>query len=71
MWTVYERPKDYPDGFAARRFSIGNGTFQKTDQCIFGATLDSVRWALCQLSPGMTRLPRDERDEPQIIETWM
>jgi hypothetical protein len=67
FWTVYERPKDYPQGFVARRFEIQAGLPLATDNAFFGPTLESVR---AQIPKGLLRIARDPDDEPQIVEIW-
>jgi hypothetical protein len=71
MWTVYDHPADFPDSVVARMFVVIGGKSHGTDECIRAATLEGVRWALCRYHPGLTRLPRSEGDEPQIVETWL
>jgi len=68
MWTVYERPTDYPDGFVARLHLIGAGETRPTMKAFFGPTLQSVR---DKLPRGMVRLERMPNDEPQIVEVWL
>ncbi len=44
IWTVYDRPKDHPDGFIARRFEIGRGQTIATDDTLAGK-LEDIRLA--------------------------
>lgn len=73
MWTIYDHPLDYPEGFIARRFEIshskvpGEGIAVTTDT-LRGLTLDDVR---LQLPEGMVVISRSPKDEPQILETWL
>jgi hypothetical protein len=67
IWTVYERPKDYPQGYVARRFVIKANLPISTEETMFGLTPDDVR---AQLPKGLIRIERDPEDEPQIVETW-
>lgn len=67
MWTVYDRPRDHPGGFIARRFETGSGGA--------AATLDTLTGELEHLREvferaGFVRIARLEGDEPQIVETW-
>lgn len=76
MWTVYCRPKDYPDGFVARMFltlpeqreDARTYTPQATGVAIYGPTLAAVRAAL---PGGLNKLGRFEADDPVIVETWL
>jgi hypothetical protein len=68
IWTVYEWPDDYPDGYVARLFLVGKDRNGPTTQAFYGPTLQSVR---DQLPPGLARLPREPNDEAQIVEVWL
>ncbi len=70
MWTIYERPRDHPDGYVARKWDIVPGTSEPVPTMIaFGApTLEAVR---SLLPAGLTRLPRSGGDDPAIVETWL
>jgi hypothetical protein len=70
LWTVYDHPKDYPDGFIARRFETGGG---KPDAV---ATADVVTGDLATIRESMTmcglhRMARAPSDQSKIVETWM
>jgi hypothetical protein len=70
IWTVYERPKDYPIGYVARRFEVGNGLPQPL------ATDDIVKDKLhilraCLHFAGLHRIPRMDGDDPVILECWL
>lgn len=67
IWTVYERPTDYPDGFVARLHVVGKVT-GPTTLAHFGPTLDSVR---TQLPPGLVRIARHGTDDARIVESWI
>jgi hypothetical protein len=64
MWTIYERPKDYPEGYIARRFE----SIMPTDDTLTGE-LEELREIF--INAGLFKLPRSEGDEPQIVETWL
>lgn len=68
MWSVYERPSDYPAGFVARRFLIWPGHAEATAESVRGASLEDVRR---QLPPGLYRIPRQAGDAPHIVESWL
>ena len=69
MWTIYERPKDYPCGFVARMFEIGSGQPKPTAKTIKSIDLDPIQEKL--INAGLTCIPRSEEDEPQIVENWV
>lgn len=64
MWTVYDRPKDFPHGYVARRF-----VFDKPTDDLISGSLESLRTAF--MRAGFNCLTRAESDEPQIVETWL
>lgn len=64
MWTIYERPLDYPHSFVARRWTL-NGP---TKDIIIGHTLIEVH---AYLPPGLYRIGRHPSDDPVIVETWI
>jgi hypothetical protein len=69
IWTVYERPRDYPCGFIVRAFEISSTGPQPTGHVIKCLDLEPIREKLQRA--GLTRLMRDEKDEPQIVESWI
>jgi hypothetical protein len=69
MWSVYDRPTDYPDGFIARRFEVpALGPPTATDHTLTGE-LNEIRKTFYRA--GLFRLDRNPEDEPQIVETWL
>jgi hypothetical protein len=68
IWTVYDRPKDYPDGYIARRFETGGGKTTATEDTIKGK-LEEIRQALERA--GLVNICRQVGDEPQIVESWI
>ena len=70
MWAVYDHPTDYPDYYVARKWLCGNGNAepQGTDEVLMDKDLDRLR---AKLPPGMYCLPRDAKDDPVIVETWV
>jgi hypothetical protein len=69
MWTVYERPSDFPNNFVARLFKIGRGASLPTDTVMISASLEKIREQM-QLR-GLTCLPRAPEDDPKIVEVWL
>jgi hypothetical protein len=68
IWTVYDHPKDYPDHYVARLSLIGAGVVQPTNAMFTADTLEEIHRLL---PPGMTCLPRQEQDDPVIVEVWL
>jgi hypothetical protein len=68
IWTIYDRPKDHPDGFIARRFEVGGGDTVATPEILTGELEDlrQVFW-----KAGLMKLSRQEGDEPQVVESWV
>ena len=42
MWTVYDRPKDHPEGFIARMFESAAGRTNATDKTLTGERMPSA-----------------------------
>jgi hypothetical protein len=68
IWTVYDHPKDFPDGFVARRFECLGPAPVATNDVVQG-DLPAIRDAFSRC--GLTRLLRNDGDEPQIVESWI
>lgn len=68
LWTIYERPLDYPEGYVLREWMILRGANLAPGPATRHATLAQARDAM---PPGLFRLPRKETDGPHILETWI
>ena len=68
IWTIYRRPADYPIFYVVRRSFVRDGGWLENDpEARLAIDLDEAR----KLIPwGLYRMPRQEDDEPQIVETW-
>jgi hypothetical protein len=69
IWTVYERPLDYPAGFIARMFDVTPQGPKPTGHVIKCLDLEPIREKLTRA--GLACLARQEGDEPQIVESWI
>ena len=69
MWTVYEKPSDYPDTCVARRHDVGKGGKPLATSHIITGSLASLRTLF--LSAGLTAIPRHQKDDPVIVEVWL
>lgn len=70
VWTVYDHPSDEPEKFVARLHVTLDGAVYSTNIAFIADTLEDVRKALA-LNGIDTCLPRDERDDPVIVESWI
>jgi hypothetical protein len=64
IWTIFDRPSDFPDSYVARVFE-----YDKPTATIIKGTLPRLRksFRLC----GLTCLTRCKDDDPVIVETWL
>lgn len=69
IWAIYERPKDYPDGFIARKWDCTVFPPIATEEILTGETLHDVRLQLSKESIG--KLPRFPTDDPCLVEVWL
>lgn len=67
QWTIYNRPKDYPDGYVVREWIIEHNGAKPGE----ARTAPSLEAARELVPPGCVRLERSEGDDPVIVETWM
>ena len=61
MYTIYEKPLDYPDKFVVRKWLIGKGIFGATEQFWLADTLEAARECVPR---GLFRNPRFDGDDP-------
>jgi hypothetical protein len=67
IWTIYNRPLDYPEKFVARRW-LATPQPTPTDEVIVADELDGLRR---QLPAGLYRMERQPGDDPFIVECWI
>ena len=63
IWVVYDRPLDSPDLWVARKWILD----QPTGITLAATTLEGLREMLPE---GLFMMPRQEGDDPVIVETW-
>ncbi len=71
LYTIYDKPVDFPDYFVVRKFFIIRGSKEPEPAEMpfaFADTLEDIRK---KIPPGLFCFPRDESDSPRIVETWM
>lgn len=81
MYTIYERPRDYPQGYVVRRWEVTRES--KVVNAGLVSQTPSLEEARKSLPPGLTNLNRDvkigegkgfiviQMDDPCIVETWI
>ena len=67
MWTIFDHPKDHPDGFIARKFEV-KGDVSPTGDTLAGS-LEYLRDTFSKA--GLMRWSRHADDDPCIVETWI
>jgi hypothetical protein len=68
LYTIYERPLDYPYGYVVRRFEIRGGVEPVACEGWYVPTLAAARNCV---PPNLHCLGRAPGDESQIVETWI
>jgi len=69
-WVVYDRPRDFPNKFVARRHYIvrGDPNPRASEEYAVADSLEEIRQ---RLPPGLYCLPRFADDDPKIVEVWL
>jgi hypothetical protein len=68
MFTIYERPRDYPEGYVVRRSFVNAGMVWLDRVAQYAPALEAARGLI---PPGLHRIPRYENDDPCIVEVWL
>lgn len=68
IWTIYDHPKDFADFFVARPLIIRPKTSGPIPMHLMARDLKTLR---ALLPHGLTRLGRQEADDPVILEVWV
>jgi hypothetical protein len=66
IWTIYDHPSDYPDGFIARRHEVARGP---TDDMVKADSLEALRQHF--VNEGLVCIARDPNDDARIVESWV
>lgn len=64
MWTIYDSPRDWPNGHIARQFE-----YDKPTEATLTGDLPALREVFARA--GLVCLTRNPQDQPQIVETWI
>lgn len=70
VWVVYNRPRDFPDKYVARRWDILRGQVEPvpTVEHLTADSLDEIRRLV---PPCLACLPRYDDDDASIVEVWL
>lgn len=77
IYTMYDRPRDYPDHIVIRPFVIGGsgevarGEPQIQATVILVDTVSEARDTMLKFDPGLTFLTRQPGDDPPIVGSWL
>jgi hypothetical protein len=69
IWTIYDHPRDYPEGFIARRWAIANGQNFMTSDTFKADNLETLRRHF--EGRALFRMPRQDGDDRVIVESWL
>jgi hypothetical protein len=64
IWTIYEKPRDFPDSFVVRLFKNATPT-------IVFYIADTLERARDYIPPDKQMLDRHPSDPASIVETWV
>jgi hypothetical protein len=70
VWTLYDSPADMPGFFVLRRFEThADGTYTETDEVLASTEVEDLRDVM--RDRGLSRINRNEHDDPHIVESWI
>ena len=70
MWVIYENPKDHPGAFVIREWHVEPGNPDPVASQRY-ALANELRGARLAVPAGLRCIPRDELDDPTIVEIWV
>lgn len=69
VWTIYDHPADYREGFVLRaHFVMDDGAVQADTAAWYADQVDKLR---IMVPPDRVRMTRHPDDDPAILETWI
>lgn len=68
LWTVYDRPTEHPRYCAVRKILVEDDGLEPADLQLFGSVQEARS---CLARRGLIRVPRAEKDDPALVETWL
>lgn len=69
IWTIYDSPRDAPGQYVARRHVAISGGTTATDDAYISSDIEPLRAMFRER--GFVLIPRDVRDDPVIVESWI
>ena len=69
IWTIYDKPKDYPHGFIARKFLASRDSLVPTQSIMICSNIEPIQQEL--EANGFAKVSRDFADQPSIVESWL
>lgn len=70
VYTIYRKPKDFPDKFVVRVFCISEGP-EPIPAAKPHAVVDTLEEARLSVPPHLVGITRSPGDDPSIVETWL
>jgi hypothetical protein len=71
IFTIYNSPKDYPNTYVARLWTIDSGKPVSTKYFVVNKNLDILRSLLPIYELGLVCFERNTNDDLCIVETWL
>jgi hypothetical protein len=71
LFTIYDHPKDFPDHFVVRRFTVDKRGAIATGDRWNCENIDAARAVIRDLLPGAICFARSPEDDAVIVETWL
>ena len=68
IWTIYERPSDFPDKFVLRSWEVEADSPAPMTASVMADTIDEIRNLLPR---GLVCLAGCTHHDPRIVETWL
>ncbi|MBD3941975.1 hypothetical protein IF188_09735 [Microbacterium sp. NEAU-LLC] len=68
VWTVYDRPADYPSSAVARLWTVDAAGLSYTEGILIAPSIEALR---AMLPAGLVMIPRSDEDDPVIVESWL
>lgn len=68
MWTIYEHPSDYPQGYVTRKWIITGDGEGHPGAARYRPDLEAARAAV---PADLHRIDRSPDDDPTVVETWI
>ncbi|TAZ20728.1 hypothetical protein ELH77_19170 [Rhizobium ruizarguesonis] len=69
IWTICERPSDFPDSFTARCHSVTSAGSEPTGLLLVADDIETLRKEM--IRRGLTCISREPGDDPVIVESWL